>query len=104
METYDLTPVMSKLHMGYSPQFPTYKELFPHGWTRVDTSAETRHEQIMRQIQSWPFDEAGQFDHAMLLLMCLMLLFNPESMLLKKNETVEKVQLKYTTLLQRYLK
>ena len=37
-------------------QFPTYRDVFPSGWTR-DSDTERRHEHIMTRIQSWPFDE-----------------------------------------------
>ena len=40
----------------------------------------------------------------MLLLVVLMLLFNTDFENLKKSDSVEKVQLKYSLLLQRYLR
>ena len=40
----------------------------------------------------------------MLLLVVLMLLFNTDFETLKKRDSVEKVQLKYSLLLQRYLR
>ena len=40
----------------------------------------------------------------MLLMVCLMLLFNTDFENLKNRDTIEKVQLKYSLLLQRYLR
>ena len=80
VESYDLSLIMSRLQLGAALggpqvnkyylnhiniylniftavfQFPTYRDVFPSGWTR-DTDTEARHEHIMTRIQSWPFDE-----------------------------------------------
>ena len=58
----------------------------------------------MRRIQSWPRDGDNQLDHTMLLIFCLILLFSADQDKLQQVEMVENVQLKYTTLLHRYLK
>jgi len=58
----------------------------------------------MRRIQSWPRYGDNQLDHTMLLIFCLILLFSADQDKLQQVETVENVQLKYTTLLHRYLK
>jgi len=106
VESYDLSLIMSRLQLGAAlggPQFPTYRDVFPSGWTR-DTDTEARHEHIMTRIQSWPFDEQNQFDQTMLLLICLVLLFSADPDTLQHRAQVERVQLQYSTLLQRYLK
>ena len=81
VETYDLSQILTKIKVGspFSPQFPTYQEMFPRGWTRESETrdVETRHEQIIDKIQTWPKDDNGQLDHAMIYLMVLILLFNP---------------------------
>ena len=102
-ESVDLTPIMSRFRLGWNPRFPTYREAFPLGWT-ADQDIETRHEVIMRKIQSWPRDEENQLDQTMLLIFCLVLLFSADYEQLQQGEVVENVQLKYTTLLHRYLK
>ena len=112
VESYDLSQILNYQNMARLPvaQFPTYQELFPPGWTArgnvgdVVKDVEFRHEQIMRQIQSWPYDENQQMDHTMLLMMCLVLLFSADLSGFKKADVVEQMQMKYTTLLQRYLK
>ena len=112
VESYDLSQILNYQNMARLPvaQFPTYQELFPPGWTArgnvgdVVKDVELRHEQIMRQIQSWPYDENQQMDHTMLLMMCLVLLFSADLSGFKKADVVEQMQMKYTTLLQRYLK
>lgn len=107
VETYDLSQILTKIKVGspFSPQFPTYQEMFPRGWTRESETrdVETRHEQIIDKIQTWPKDDNGQLDHAMIYLMVLILLFNPLGGQVQ-SDPVEKIQIKYTTLLQRYLK
>jgi len=110
VESYDLSQILSRRNLLPVAQFPTYQDIFAPGWTARDNVRDTakdvefRHEQIMRQIQSWPFDETQQFDHTMLLLMCLVLLFSTDLSAFRKAEVVEQTQMKYTTLLQRYLK
>ena len=110
VESYDLSQILSRRNLLPVAQFPTYQDIFAPGWTARDNVRDTakdvefRHEQIMRQIQSWPFDESQQFDHTMLLLMCLVLLFSTDLSAFRKAEVVEQTQMKYTTLLQRYLK
>merc|ERR1712137_1042030 len=49
-------------------------------------------------------DSDNQLDHTMLLIFCLVLLFSADHEKLQQRELVENVQLKYTTLLRRYLK
>ena len=102
-ESVDLTTIMSRFKLGWNPRFPTYREAFPPGWTQ-NKDIETRHEFIMRKIQSWPRDLDNQLDHTMLLIFCLVLLFSADHDKLQQREVVENVQLKYTTLLRRYLK
>ena len=102
-ESVDLTTILSRFKLGWNPGFPTYREAFPPGWTQ-DKDIETRHEDIMRRIQSWPRYGDNQLDHTMLLIFCLILLFSADQDKLQQVKTVENVQLKYTTLLHRYLK
>ena len=101
-ESLDLTTIMARFRLGWNPRFPTYREAFPPGWTQ-DKDVEARHEFIMRKIQSWPLN-GGVLDHTMLLIFCLILLFSADHDKLQQRELVESVQLKYTTLLRRYLK
>jgi len=103
IETYDLSRIMSRLNLGWTPQFPSYEEVFPSQWAN-NSQVEARHRQIMERIQNWPYDQDNEFDQKMLLLVCLMLLFNTDFENLKKKDTVENVQLKYSLLLQRYLR
>ena len=102
-ESVDFTTIMSRFKVGWNPRFPTYREAFPPGWAG-DKDIETRHEVIMRKIQAWPRDAAHNLDHTMLLIFCLILLFSADHEKLQQRELVENVQLKYTTLLRRYLK
>merc|ERR1711874_421402 len=90
-------------NLGWTPQFPSYEEVFPSQWAK-NSQVETRHKQIMQRIQNWPYDQNNEFDQKMLLLVVLMLLFNTDFENLQKRDSVEKVQLKYSLLLQRYLR
>ena len=112
VESYDLSKILNYHNVAHLPvaQFPTYQEVFPPGWTGrnnvrdVAKDVEFRHEQIMRQVQSWPYDENQERDYTMLLMMCLILLFSNDASVFRKADVVEQTQMKYTTLLQRYLK
>ena len=59
IETYDLSLIMSRLNLGWTPQFPSYEEVFPSQWAN-NTEVETRHKQIMQRIQNWPYDHNNE--------------------------------------------
>ena len=59
IETYDLSLIMSRLNLGWTPQFPSYEEVFPSQWAN-NTQVETRHKQIMQRIQNWPCDHNNE--------------------------------------------
>jgi len=104
VESLDLTNIMSRLSLkDTTPTFPTYQEIFPEKWAN-DRKVEERHLEIMRRIQSWPKDENNEIDYNLVILMTLMLIFNADYEGLVNRSIVEKVQLKYTVLLQRYLR
>ena len=59
IETYDLSMIMSRLNLGWTPQFPSYEEVFPSQWAN-NSQVETRHKQIMQRIQNWPYDQNNE--------------------------------------------
>ena len=59
IETYDLSLIMSRLNLGWTPQFPSYEEVFPSQWAN-NSQVETRHKQIMQRIQNWPYDHNNE--------------------------------------------
>ena len=59
IETYDLSLIMSRLNLGWTPQFPSYEEVFPSQWAN-NSQVEERHKQIMQRIQNWPCDHNNE--------------------------------------------
>lgn len=103
IESLDLSTTMSRLNLSDIPQFPTYHQIFPEKWAN-DSQVERKHEEIMRRIQSWPKKEDNELDYNMVILMTLMLMFNADFDGLINKTLVENIQLKYSMLLQRYLR
>lgn len=103
IESLDLSKMMSRLNLDDIPEFPTYQQIFPEKWAN-DSQVEQRHEEIMSRIQSWPKKEDNELDNNMVILMTLMLMFNTDFDGLINKTLVENIQLKYSMLLQRYLR
>jgi len=82
---------------------PEYKELYPENWV-ADAKIREQHQETVNKIVRWPRDENNQFDPLMVALMTLILAFHADFYTLVNRERVEKVQLKYIIILQRYLK
>ena len=59
IETYDLSLIMSRLNLGWTPQFPSYEEVFPSQWAN-NSQVESRHKQIVQTIQNWPYDQNNE--------------------------------------------
>ena len=55
IETFDLSLIMSRLNLGWTPTFPSYEEVFPSQWAN-NQEVELRHREIMQRIQNWPYD------------------------------------------------
>jgi len=76
----------------------TYKQFFP---SNISSSRESKNEikfnSLMINIGSWPQDERE------FVLISLLLLFCPDSLNLTERNMVEDIQLKFATLLQKYL-
>eukprot|EP00092_Neocalanus_flemingeri_P003211 GFUD01003433.1.p1 GENE.GFUD01003433.1~~GFUD01003433.1.p1 ORF type:complete len:764 (+),score=132.24 GFUD01003433.1:47-2338(+) len=103
MDSLDLSQIMSRLDLSDTPRFPTYQEIYHKNWAN-DSKVEERHMEIMNRIQSWPKNEYNELDYNMVILMTLMLIFNADFDGLVNRNVVENVQLKYSMLLQRYLR
>ena len=76
IETYDLSLIMSRLNLGWTPQFPSYEEVFPSQWAN-NSQVESRHKQIMQRIQNWPYDQNNEvpalsLSHSLSPSFCLM--------------------------------
>ena len=59
IETYDLSMIMSRLNLGWTPQFPSYEEVFPSQWAN-NSQVESRHKKIVQTIQNWPYDQNNE--------------------------------------------
>jgi len=103
MESLDLSQMMSRLNLSEIPKFPTYQEIYPQKWANND-EVEQRHMEIIKRLQSWPRKDNNELDFNMVILMTLMLIFNADFDGLVNKTIVENVQLKYSMLLQRYLR
>jgi len=103
MESLDLSQMMSRLNLSEIPKFPTYQEIYPQKWANNE-EVEQRHMEIIKRLQGWPRGDNNELDFNMVILMTLMLMFNADFDGLVNKKIVENVQLKYSMLLQRYLR
>lgn len=104
MEDLGLEEKLGKLNINQARvRLPEYKDVYYNNWAG-DPKIEARHRMINKKIQAWPRNEKNEMDPNMVLLMTVILLFNPETTNIVEREKVESLQLKYILLLQRYLK
>lgn len=102
----DLSSTLSKLDLSKKvtkTRMPTYNELYRDGW-QGDIKAEETHRDTVYKIVAWPTDDENRFDPMMVGLMVLILTFNSDFYTLDRMDKVEKIQVKYITILQRYLR
>eukprot|EP00092_Neocalanus_flemingeri_P014548 GFUD01015697.1.p1 GENE.GFUD01015697.1~~GFUD01015697.1.p1 ORF type:complete len:606 (+),score=152.84 GFUD01015697.1:2-1819(+) len=99
----DLVELTSKLSVGASLACPNYEDLYPAHWAN-NKEVEDRHKEIIRKIQIWPTDEKNNFDYSLVLLLTVILLFNPDYNPVLHRSVVSSLQGKYVTLLQRYIR
>ena len=123
VENLELSKMLEKLDLKESiPTMPAYEDLYPEHWANND-ELERRHRDLMLKIKLWPINDKNeveqeinldkvldlllsffQFDCNLVLMMMLILFFDTHANSLAKSENVGKIQLKYSLLLQRYLK
>ena len=120
VENLELSKMLEELNLQEStPRMPAYDDLYPEHWANND-HLESRHRELMLKIKKWPMNDnevrtrnreklfnlqsAFQFDCNLVLMMMLILFFDTHANSLAKSENVGKIQLKYSLLLQRYLK
>ena len=120
VENLELSKMLEELDLQESiPRMPAYDDLYPEHWANND-HLESRHRELMLKIKKWPkydnevriwnpeklftLQSAFQFDCNLVLMMMLILFFDTHANSLAKSENVGKIQLKYSLLLQRYLK
>jgi len=102
-EDSELSRMLDRLNLQEStPSMPAYDDLYPPHWANNE-QLERRHLELMLKIKKWPMNE-NEFDCNLVLMMMLILFFDTHANSLAKSENVGKIQLKYSLLLQRYLK
>ena len=72
IESFDLSLIMSRLNLGWTPQFPTYEEVFPSQWAN-NSQVEDRHRRITQRIQKWPYDEDNE---VIIILLVIVIIIN----------------------------
>lgn len=98
----DLADRLGQLSLsGRTPQYPPYKSVFYDQWAN-NSSMEKKHLELTTKIKQWP-EVNRELDINMLLLMMMVVLFNPDSYEATVHKSCEKIQLRYTLMLQRYL-
>jgi len=104
VENLELSKMLEELNLQEStPRMPAYDDLYPEHWANND-HLESRHRELMLKIKKWPMNDKNEFDCNLVLMMMLILFFDTHANSLAKSENVGKIQLKYSLLLQRYLK
>jgi len=98
-----IADLFTRLRVDPRVTVPTYGELYPQHWAR-DREVEDRHKDITRRLQAWPYDHNHKFDYNLVLIMSMILLFNPEYNPLVTRSIVANLQSKYVTLLHRYIR
>jgi len=103
MNSLGIEHKLSNLNLEDScPKLPKYQDLYRNNWAR-DPNIEKLHRELTFKVARWPILNQ-QHDPKMIALMTTILIFNAETPGLVDRGSVEKVQLKYLLLLQRYLK
>jgi len=104
VENLELSKMLEELNLQEStPRMPAYDDLYPEHWANND-HLESRHRELMLKIKKWPMNDKNEFDCNLVLMMMLILFFDTHANSLANSENVGKIQLKYSLLLQRYLK
>lgn len=97
----DLADRLGQLSLTGTPQYPRYESVFYDQWAN-NRSMEQKHLDLTHKIKQWP-EVNQQIDMNMLLLVMMVVLFNPDSYEATVHTSCEKIQLRYTLMLQRYL-
>jgi len=106
VKTLELEGLISRLDLSSDSsetRRPSYKELYPAGWA-TDTQAELVHREALTKIVNWPIDHNRKFDYQMACLLLFIIAFNADFYILENKKMVENIQMKFTMILQRYLR
>jgi len=105
VENLDLSTMLDNLNLSPEsvPSMPSYSDLYPSHWAD-DPAMEEKHLQLITKIKTWPMNDKKEIDCNLVMMLMLVLFFDTNSNPLAKSESVGEIQLKYSLLLQRYLK
>lgn len=122
VENLDLSTMLDNLNLSPEsvPSMPSYSDLYPSHWAD-DPAMEEKHLQLITKIKTWPMNDKKEVRHSfffllnyllfsfqidcnLVMMLMLVLFFDTNSNPLAKSESVGEIQLKYSLLLQRYLK
>merc|ERR1712241_1309847 len=97
---------LSILPYDVAPAALQYKQIYSSPWA-PNIELERRHEELTQKICQWPVKNTGEnvkVDNVMVTCLGHCLMFNTDFITLKDPKRVNKVQIRYIKLLQRYLK
>jgi len=106
MNSQELADVLSRIELskdGDEMFLTTYDELYPPHWSG-DSGIEQRHRNIIKRITEWPKVKGNEINIWLVTLLSLILALHADFYPLKSKNIMEKLQLKYILLLQRYLR
>ena len=76
--------------------------MFLSSW--MDVSNRSTMKALLATIQTWIQDDKGRYDSNLIYLLAQCILYSHDYLPLQDKATVEKIQMKYVTLLQEYIK
>jgi len=110
MASLDMSSVLSRLDLSKTSadtRRPAYDNLYPHNWVG-DQQNERRHREAFIKLTSWPAYSVGyqknKFDYLLVSLMTVILAFNADFYTLLERDKLEKIQMNYIKVLNRYLR
>jgi len=106
VKSLELEGLISRLDLSKEPsetRRPSYSDLYPAGWG-PDSQEELVHREALTKIVHWPIDHNNKFDYRMACLLLFIIVFNADFYTLENKKRVEDIQMKFTMILQRYLR
>ena len=81
-----------------------YDQVYSGPWTN-DQKIKDQHKEMSFKVHSWPRDgKNSACDEVLITLMAMVMLFSSDGLVLDNGHLVEKIQIKYTNLMYKYLK
>ena len=100
----EITDKLEEMNISNRKPLFAYHQFFATPWA-ANYEDERRHFHLMQMMKAWPRDTIDSpVDEIQVTLMKVILAFSPDFIELERPDLVESVQLRYTMLLQKYLK